>query len=251
MRRIYLDPADCEKKYDSISIKGSTFHYLSNVLRMKEGDIFIGFDGSGIEYEISIKEVENKNIKGIILNINKIRDIEPAFDIYLFQCIPKSNKMDKIICEVSQLGVKKIFPVVSSRVVPQITKENILHKKGRWRRIAVDSSKVAGRDVIMEIEAPVKFDEAIKLPADLKIIFWEKADISLRTAINNLQRLKEGASINIFIGPEGGYTDEEVCLAEEYKAISVSMGKRILRVETASVIAVALTIYELENKLIP
>lgn len=249
MRRIYLDPADCEKNHNEISIKGSSFHYLVNVLRMGKGDIFVGFDGSGNEYNVLIKKIEKKRIRGDIIKIEKVIDIEPPFNINLFQCLPKGSKMDKIVGEVAQLGIKKIYPVISCRVVPQITEENITHKRSRWKRIAADSSKVAGRDIVVDIEKPINFKDAVEIPADIKIIFWEKAVISLKSAIKNIPEFKKGATVHIFIGPEGGYTEEEISFAEQYGAVSVSMGKRILRVETASVIAVALTIYELENKL--
>jgi len=155
--------------------------------------------------------------------------------------------MDKIISEVAQLGVKKVYPVISRRVIVNLTSDRTLYKKERWQRISAEASKVAGREIVMGIEQPIKFDEAIKIQADIKILFWEKATTSLRDITRNFPGIKKGANIHIFIGPEGGYGDEEISLAEQYGAVNVSMGKRILKVETASVIAVALTIYEIEN----
>lgn len=247
MRRIYLDPADCERDIHTIFIKGHTSHYLVNVLRLKEGEIFTGFDGRGNEYEISVKEIKKKLLKGEILKIEKTLETESPFNINLFQSIPKGSKMDRIISEIAQLGVKKIYPVISTRVVPQITEDNIIHKKRRWERIAIEASKVAGREKILEIELPVKFTEAVKIPGDVKLIFWEKATTSLKNVIRNIGGIKNGTTINVFIGPEGGYTDEEIETGEKNGAISVSMGKRVLKVETASVIAVALIMYEIEN----
>ena len=247
MRRIYLAPADCERDHSRIYIKGSLLHYLLNVLRMKEGDAFIGFDGSGYEYKISIKKVDRRTMEGEVLRIEKVVEIEPPFNLHLFQSIPKGSKMDKIISEVAQLGVKKVYPVISRRVIVNLTSDRTLYKKERWQRISAEASKVAGREIIMGIEQPIKFDEAIKIQADIKILFWEKATTSLRDITRNFPGIKKGANIHIFIGPEGGYGDEEISLAEQYGAVNVSMGKRILKVETASVIAVALTIYEIEN----
>lgn len=247
MRRIYLDPVDCERDHSTIYIKGSSLHYISNVLRMKEGDIFTGFDGSGYEYEIEITSRDKRFLKGEILKAEKMMDVEPLFNIVLFQSIPKGSKMDKIIGEVAQLGVKKVYPVISNRVVPHIDKESIQHKKGRWKRLAAEASKIAGMETVMDIVEPIGFEEAVKLSADVKIIFWEKATTSLRDVIKHFPELKKGANIHIFIGPEGGYGDEEIALAQRYDVLSASIGKRILKVETASVIAVALTLYELEN----
>ncbi|MGB9693682.1 MAG: RsmE family RNA methyltransferase, partial [Fervidobacterium sp.] len=97
MRRIYLDPVDCERKHSRIYIKGSSLHYLSNVLRMKEGDVFTGFDGSGYEYEIKITFRDKRFLKGEILKTEKLVDIEIPFNIILFQSLPKGNKIDRII----------------------------------------------------------------------------------------------------------------------------------------------------------
>ncbi|MGI6595807.1 MAG: RsmE family RNA methyltransferase [Candidatus Ratteibacteria bacterium] len=248
MRRIYLDPADCEKKHNDISITGHSFHYLSNVLRIKDDDVFSGFDGSGNEYKILVKQVTRTTILGDILQTETVAEIEPSFNIHLFQSVSKGNKMDKIIGEVAQLGVRKIYPVISNRVIPQITEKNILHKKGRWQRIAVESSKIAGRTVVLGIENPMDFTKAVEEDADIKLLFWEKSSLSLKDVIQNLPELEQEATINVFIGPEGGYTDEEAALAEKSGIINVSMGKRIFKVETASVIAVALIVYELENR---
>ncbi|MDD3726423.1 MAG: RsmE family RNA methyltransferase [Candidatus Ratteibacteria bacterium] len=247
MKRIYLDPADCEKDGNNIYIKGSSSHYLINVLRMKDGDVFVGFDGSGYEYEIVISSINKRALYGTIIKTEQAVEMESTFNIVLFQCLPKGHKFDQIISDVAQLGVQKIYPVVSSRVIPHITGEDVAHKKARWKRIAGEASKVAGRRVVMDIEDPIKFEDALKLPSDIKIIFWEKSTTPLKMFFHNITKLKQATSINIFVGPEGGYTDEEVSLAEKYGISNVSMGKRIIRVETASVIAVALVIYEMEN----
>jgi 16S rRNA (uracil1498-N3)-methyltransferase len=99
----------------------------------------------------------------------------------------------------------------------------------------------------LDIESPVEFTKAVELEADVKILFWEKSSLSLKSIVKNLQKLKKEAIISIFIGPEGGYTEEETALAEKYGVTTASMGKRIFKVETASVIAVALIIYEIDN----
>jgi 16S rRNA (uracil1498-N3)-methyltransferase len=249
MKRVYLDRNDCATLQKKIRIKGDTFHYLKKVLRMRVRDIFSGFDGTGTEYTIQIGAIEDSFIEGELLESKKKFDVETPFNLQLFQSIPKNGKMDSIIRETSQLGVRKIVPVISKRVTGRFPAERISHKIERWQKIAGESSRIAGRQLVTEISEVMKFEDAVKLPSDLSIIFWEDAKTPLKEIIQRIPETKTGNFIKIFIGPEGGYTEEEVSLAGSYGAKTASIGKRILRVETASVIATALTIYELENHL--
>lgn len=247
MKRIYLDRKDCNISRKKIYIRSDTFHYLKKVLRMKEGDVFTGFDGTGLEYIIQVSSIKNILFEGVILKTTKKINTETTFDLYLFQSIPKGYKMDFIIRETSQLGVKKIIPVISNRVIGTTTQERTFRKIERWRRIAADSSRVSGREYTTEIGEIMRLEDAVKTDSNLSIFFWEQSTTPLRQIIQGTSLPKTGARIIIFIGPEGGYTEEEALLAKNCGAVPVSIGKRILRVETASVIATALTIYELEN----
>ncbi len=248
MRRIYLG-TDIFRKKDSFYIKGETYHYLKNVLRLKKKDIFIGFDGSGREYIIEILEVGKNEIAGKILEEKEVYSTELPFDLQLFQCIPKGEKFDFIIRETTQLGIKKIIPVISKRVIVKIRREKIETKLRRWQKIAEESAKLSGRTLVPEIMFPVKFEECIKEKKDFGIIFWEgERNFTLKDFI---QKLKEenikNKKINVFIGPEGGFDEEEIKLAKNYGYYSISLGKRILKVETASIVALSILIYELEN----
>ena len=160
MRRIYLDPADCEKKHNDISITGHSFHYLSNVLRIKDDDVFSGFDGSGNEYKILVKQVTRTTILGDILQTETVAEIEPSFNIHLFQSVSKGNKMDKIIGEVAQLGVRKIYPVISKRVIPKINEKNICIRKDDGSGFAVESSKICRQDCCLGHRKPYGFHQS-------------------------------------------------------------------------------------------
>jgi 16S rRNA (uracil1498-N3)-methyltransferase len=247
MKRVYLDRSDCNIFEQKIHIEGGTFHYLRKVLRMKTGDVFSGFDGTGTEYTIQIGAAEDVSFEGELLESKKRFDIETPFNLHLFQSIPKSGKMDSIIRDVSQLGVKKIVPVISKRVIGNFPAERISRKTERWRKIASESSRISGRELVTEISEVMRFEDAVKTPSDVSIIFWEGSTTFLKQIIQKLPAIKTNALVKIFVGPEGGYTEEEVSLAERCGAMTASIGKRILKVETASVIAAALTIYELEN----
>ena len=248
MKRIYLDRSDCGIEKGVISVRGDTFHYLANLLRMKEGDIFSGFDGTGFEHSIKIFSVGKEHIEASILESKKIFDAELPFILHLFQSIPKRGKMDSIVRDVAQLGAKKITPLLSERVIGSLNPERMTGKKERWEKIAAESSRIAGRQVVTGITDFLRFEDAVRIRADISMIFWEKAIIPLREIMRNLPGLNTDAYVKIFVGPEGGFTDEEISMAEGHGAVPVSMGKRILKVETASVIAAALTIYELEDR---
>ncbi len=250
MKRIYLDPGDCLTDKHTVYIKGGTFRYLSKVLRMKEGAVFSGFDGTGLEYTVKILAADGEQIKASLLESKKTFDSELPFDILLLQSIPKKGKMDSIIRDVAQLGIKKIIPVFSERVIGPLNQDRQQGKKKRWEKIAAESSRIAGRRMLTEIGDFMRFEDAVKIKTDASVIFWEQSAASLKETVKKMPELKAGSSVKIFVGPEGGYTEKEVSLAEACGAVSVSMGRRILRVETASVVAAALIIYELEN-LIP
>jgi len=247
MKRIYLDGNDCDISQKKIRVRGDTFHYIRKVLRMKCGDVFSGFDGTGFEYTVRICAWEEDFLEGTILESKNVADTETPFNLQLFQSIPKGGKMDFIIRETSQLGVKKIVPVISRRVIGSLTTERSSRKTERWRRIAAEASKVAGRKCITEISEVMKFEDAVGMKSDLSIFFWERAVTPLRRTIQNISLPGTDALIRIFVGPEGGYTEEEALLAHHCGAVQASIGRRILKVETASVIASALTIYELES----
>jgi 16S rRNA (uracil1498-N3)-methyltransferase len=248
MRRIYIGTESFRKK-DFFYIKGETYHYLKNVLRLKVKDIFEGFDGTGKEYKIEILKIGKNEITGKIVEEKELYSTELPFYLNLFQCIPKGEKFDFIIREATQLGVNKIVPVISKRVIVKIDKEKIKNKLRRWQKIAEESAKVSGRTFVPEIKELVKFEECIKEEKDFGLIFWEgERDFTIKDFIKEIKGKEiKGKKINIFIGPEGGFDEEEIELAKKNNFFTLSLGKRILKVETASVVAIGILIYELEN----
>lgn len=248
MRRIYIGTETYRSK-DFFIIKGETYHYIRNVLRLKIKDVFLGFDGSGKEYKIEITEIKKGEILGRIEEELQVFSPETEFNINLFQSIPKGEKFDFIIREATQLGVKRIVPVLSKRTVVRIKEERVKNKINRWKRIASEASKISGRTFIPEISEIAKFKDCIKEEKDYGIIFWEgerKNTIKEFLKILNRENIK-GKKINVFIGPEGGFDEDEIKLAKENNYFISSLGKRILKVETAAIVSIAVLIYELEN----
>ncbi|MCM8772912.1 MAG: 16S rRNA (uracil(1498)-N(3))-methyltransferase [Candidatus Omnitrophica bacterium] len=249
MRRIYLGN-DCLKIKNKFLIRGETYHYLKNVLKLSKNDLFKGFDGSGREYKIKIFDVGKREVIGEVIEEEQIYTPELNFTLNLFQSLPKGEKFEFIIRETTQLGVKKIIPVISKRVIVKISEEKIDNKIKRWIKIAEEASKVSGRTFIPEIAKPLKFDNCImEEKKDIGIIFWEgEREITIKDFVKNLKKEDiYNKKINVFIGPEGGFDEEEIELAKRNGYISVSLGKRILKVETASTVAIAILVYEFEN----
>jgi len=248
MRRIYLNRNECLIKGRKITIRGDAYHYLKNVLRAKRGYSFSGFDASGKEYIVEISKIRENFLEAVILKKMEKYDVEPSFDLYLFQSLPKGKKFEEIIEGTVQLGVKGIYPVISKRTVVYIPEEKIKNKMKRWEKISEEASKVSGRTVIPEFFPVIKFEEAVKIRKDIGIIFWEGEKKILRNVIDeNINFSPINKKIHIFVGPEGGFDKEEIDLARNNNFLVSSLGKRILRVETASIVATALTIYEIEQ----
>lgn len=241
---------------DTVILKGTEAHHLKNVLRKKAGDAVFLFDGKGNEYRTEIKKLGNNEIELKVLSKTQ-KDIEPKIKINLYQSIPKLKKFDFIVEKSTELGVSKIIPVISERTVYNVAAERSSAKLSRWQKIALSASKQCGRTVIPEISSVMNFDNAVKsvIAANVaaeqssaktcSLIFWEcEQNLTLKKVLSSL--ISHIASLNLFIGPEGGFSNAEIDLAKKNNIISVSLGKRILRAETAPIVVISNILYELE-----
>ena len=236
--RIAGDGADIELGRENL-------RYVKSVLRMKKGDLLTLFAGTGWEYETIIRRLSTE---GIVVEVTG-KSFSRGRGIYLtlMQSLPKANKMDFIVQKATELGADRIVPFHSVRSVPRISSEKIPSKVMRWRNIAVEAARQCGRTDIPEICGIVSFEEAILWPGmeTLKMIFWEEEfERSIKQVLNDTQYegIKDVCAI---IGPEGGFTKEEVVNAGEKGFVSVSLGKQVLKVETAAVAVLSIIQYEM------
>ncbi len=208
--------------------------YIFNVLRCHRRDIISIFDGRGKSFKARI--IDDRKIE--VIEEEKIHT-ENSFSIVLCQAVLKGEKMEMVIQKATELGVKKIIPFVSERCV---VKE--IRKIERWRKIAKEASKQAQRSIVPEISDLIFFFELIE---NIKngILFWEKAETPL---IQIISEINPHEDIFLLIGPEGGFTYKEVAQAEEKKIKIASLGKRILKAETASIVSVSLVSFLVEWK---
>lgn len=235
-------------------------HYLGAVLRMKEGGRLIVFNGAGAEYETVIKRYTEN---GVELEIVEKREIPFAdVSVTLCQAIPKAEKMEGIIRHATELGANRIIPFLSTRSIPRPDlsqtsrkakiddhKEKLsVHKLARWRKIAVEACRQSGRADIPEITEIMTFTDMLSsLSGDgLRLIPWEEeTEVSIRAVLSRRGLMPINKGITLAIGPEGGFSSEEIDMARRAGFISVSLGKRVLRVETASLAALAIIQYEI------
>ena len=232
-------------KGEECDLGGKNLRYVKSVLRMKKGEHLILFDGAGWEYETAIKDLSADGISVEVLEKKRIQDEAPK--IALFQALPKANKMDSIVRKATELGASRIFPFQSARSVPRLTADKARARVSRWRSIATDAARQCGRADIPEVNDVLSFDEMLATAEGgaLKIIFWEEESERGTKEVLRDKSCEGAKDISVIVGPEGGFSREEVERAVKKGFISVSLGENILKVETAAVTILSIIQYEL------
>lgn len=222
-------------------ITGSDVHYLRDVLRAKVNDPIELLDGTGKIYEAKILKIEKGKIICKIISSRR-QENEPGVKVTLAQALPKARKMDFIIEKCIELGVNQIMPVLTERTVGKSAKLD------RWRRIAKEAAEQSGRAIIPEVFSLIQFADVLKMrnQFDLVLIPWElEKGRTLKQSLRS-PLLPPFPHILVLIGPEGGFSQKEIELAGEAGFISISLGKRILRTETAGMAVTSAIMYEME-----
>ena len=241
----------------SVRICGSDVRHIKDVLRMKKGDSISVCDSHGNEYKCCISVFETDYIEASVEYAARCVS-EPRILVTLYQGVAKGEKMDMIVQKNVELGINRIVPVLTEHTVVRYSSQKDAEKKQiRWQRISEEAAKQCGRGIVPEVAVPMNFKEAISdafAHADgadtLYIMPYEnETDITLKQIMSeNLQRLSDSGDIKkicIFIGPEGGISRKEAVYAIENGFKSVTLGKRILRTETAGIAVVASVRYEI------
>ena len=231
---------------EEITLEGDDLKHLSQVLRLRPGDTIHVFDGSGIEYEASI--ISSDKSRAIArINTSFQNKTEPETRVTLFQGVPKGEKMELIIQKGVELGVHSIVPVITSRTVVKLNKKDSEKKAERWTKISTEATKQCRRAYVPQILEPISFDEALVKAEDFSatLLLYEnegKKCLKERLKCYNINKIKD---IALFVGPEGGFTLEEVRNYTGKGYDIVSLGKRILRVETATISVLSIIMYEM------
>ena len=219
--------------------------HITNVLRLKKDDSIEVSDGEQYEYIVKIVNATKECVECEIIEESPFKR-EAKRKVHLFQGIPKQSKMDYIIQKCVELGVNEITPVFTERTIVQ-DKGNFDKKIERWQKVSEEAAKQSKRGIIPKVNDAIQFGaiQSKLESADLVLFLYENEEkTSIKDVLKNSSKNK---TVALIIGPEGGFSDEEAEGIIKLGAQSASLGKRILRTETAGVIALAITLYELEG----
>ncbi|MFA6004020.1 MAG: RsmE family RNA methyltransferase [Elusimicrobiota bacterium] len=260
MPQFFLPPQAAADK--TFRLIGPEAFHITKVLRYQPGQIIVLFDGKGGRFEGVIREIgSDGSVSGALLGtLHKSGDRQPV-EINLYAGLLKASHWDWLLEKSTELGVAAICPVTTPRTVVLLREaERVKSKQDRWSRVVMAAAKQCGIDRLPEIKAPVEFRDAIKAcaskddgakPEPLTLLAWE--GLSGATACETIRldlreadqaRGHDKLTVNLFIGPEGGFTEEEVELAESLGVHIFGLGPRVMRAETAAVSALALVQYE-------
>ena len=252
MYQFFVEPEQIDVAAKSVIIRGTDVNHIKNVLRMRPGEevaVSNGIDGR--EYRCGILALEEDCVR-LELRFIKEDGVELPAKIYLFQGLPKADKMELIIQKAVELGAFQVIPVAMKRSVVRLDDKKAEKKADakikRWQGIAEAAAKQSKRGVIPTVAPVMSYAQAVKMASqmDLKLVPYELAE-GMEQTKHLIESVEPGQQIAIFIGPEGGFDPEEIRTATEVGIQPITLGKRILRTETAGFTTIAWLMYQLEN----
>lgn len=236
---------------DQVVLAGDDAHHAIRVMRMKEGDQFICSDGAGCE---AIVQVVGLNKQSVIAKVIETLtpSAEPDVKVWIAQSLPKGDKMETVIQKGTEIGASKFIPFLSSRGVVKYDSDKEQKRLIRWGKIAKEAAEQAHRNMIPQVEPPCSWEQMLKRAeeVDLALLCYEQEGaLQFKTYLSLLQADRKraglgGATILLMIGPEGGFDEQEVLAAEQWGWKPVSLGRRILRTETAALVGLSCILYE-------
>lgn len=243
MHRFFVPPASIQS--GQVILPSEAAHQIYSVLRLHPGQRLVVLDNQGDEYTIELEEVSQRTAAGKIVEQQPTLG-EPACRLALYLCLAQRGKFEWMLQKCTETGASTFIPVISSRSLVQDLAETN-KKAARWEKILQEAAEQSGRGRIPALKPAISLSQAVRQGQGKRIILWEQEhSANLRQALANLSP-ENSPEISILVGPEGGFSKEEVQLAEKADWQAVSLGRRILRMETAALVATALVIYELEQ----
>ena len=228
MPRVYIPPERITG--EQIALQSREARYILAVLRLGPGDEVTVFDGAGNEYRTELTEDDER---GMYLAIQEGArpERESPLQITLGQALLKGERMKFVIQKATELGVNRIIPLVTSRTIPLVEGERESLRRERWQRIAQEAAKQSGRAMVPEIEAVHELADFLAQSAGARIMLWEGEPAPLREVV---KRIDAQAGMTLLIGPEGGFSEQEVTVAQAHGFLVAGLGQRVLRAETAT-----------------
>lgn len=230
MQKLFLDYIP----ENEILLDGEQARHIAKSLRMKVGDMLTVCDGEGSDYGCQIEEITKETVR-LSVCYKQAQSSEPTCSVTIYQGVPKGSKLEDIIQKCTELGAVKIVPTLTKRCVSRPDEKGAKRKNERYQKIALEASQQSGRGKVPEIAQMVSLKTAAaEDKSDLKIVFYEGGGKPLRELIS-----PDLKSVSIYIGPEGGFDADEVILLQNSGAVPATLGKRILRTQTAPVAALS------------
>ncbi len=238
MHRFFIPPEWIDQ--ERVVIKGELVHQLRDVLRLRGGDHIAVLDNTGWEYEVAVARVTRDHVTGVICGKRTVA--EPGTRITIYQALLKGSKFEFILQKCTELGVSGFVPVICERCVVGHPKEK---KAERWWRIIAEAAEQSGRGKLPRLEPAVPFPQACQVATGFSLLAWEgEGATGLRPALRSEISAKSPLSVNLFIGPEGGFSPSEVEFAQGCGILPITLGSRVLRAETAGLVAATAILYE-------
>ncbi|MCH5275384.1 MAG: 16S rRNA (uracil(1498)-N(3))-methyltransferase [Lachnospiraceae bacterium] len=248
MHQFFVDRSQIDIEKKRVIITGNDVNHIRNVLRMKEGEELAVRDGvDDREYRCAVHTMDENQV---VCELRFIQEdgTELSSRVHLFQGLPKADKLEFIIQKTVELGVYEIIPVETGRSVVKIEPKKVRQKTERWQAIAEAAAKQSKRGIVPIVREPMSFEKALELASSMqvKLIPYELAEGMERTK-ELFSKLPENTDIAVFIGPEGGFEEGEIKRAAQHGIQPITLGKRILRTETAGLTVMAWLMYQLEK----
>ncbi len=245
MQHFFVTPSQVEG--ERIYIEGSDVNHMKNVLRMRPGEAVAISDGDNLKYRCVVEGYEEGRA---VLAIQQRMPVytELPCRITLFQGLPKQDKMELIVQKAVELGASQVVPVATRRSVVKLDEKKAAKKLQRWQQIAESAAKQAGRGYIPQVSSVLSYQEALEKAGELDVLLipYELAE-GMEEARKVVASIAQGQSVGIFIGPEGGFEKEEVDAAIHQGAKAITLGRRILRTETAGLAILSILMFRLEG----
>ncbi len=243
MYQFFVDDAQIGREF--VTITGEDVNHIKNVLRMKAGEKIRISNQQGRDYYCEISEVTDTFVQADILNEDAASTELPS-KIYLFQGIPKGDRMETVIEKAVELGVYEIIPVAMKYCVVKLDAKKEAAKVARWQKQAEAAAKQSKRSIIPKIHPVMSYKEAVEyaMQCDVRLVPYEN-ERGMQGTREALSTIKAGTSVSVMIGPEGGFAEDEITQVKDSMQV-ISLGKRILRTDTAGIAVMSMLMLELE-----
>lgn len=243
MYQFFVEDSQIGREF--VTITGSDVNHIKNVLRMKQGEKIRISNQKGLDYFCEISEVTDTFVQADILREAAASTELPA-KIYLFQGIPKGDRMETVIEKAVELGVYEIIPVAMKYCVVKLDAKKEASKVARWQKLAEAAAKQSKRSIIPKIHPVMSYKEAAAyaMECDVRLVPYEN-ERGMQGTKEALSSIKAGESVSVMIGPEGGFAEEEIAMVRDTMQV-ISLGKRILRTDTAGIAVMSMLMLELE-----